>query len=134
MAPGAKIVLVVASTSSGNAINNAEAAAISLYPGSIMSQSFGIPEIFVHANNAHILQAHQNYQAALAAGITVLASAGDLGATNGFQTTNAAFPASDPLVTAGRGNPSEPHPRGHARRQTAAPNGSGTHRAGEALD
>jgi len=93
MAPGANIVLVVASTSSGNAINVAEAAAIARYPGSIMSQSFGIPEIFVHANNAQIQQAHKNYLAAQAAGITVLASAGDFGATNGFGTANAGFPA-----------------------------------------
>src|SRR6266566_4668371 len=97
MAPGANIVLVVAPTSSGNAINVAEAAAIRLYPGSIMSQSFGIPEIFVHNNNAQIMQAHQNYEAARAAGITVLASAGDGGATNGFGTPNALFPSSDPL-------------------------------------
>ncbi len=99
MAPGANIVLVVASTSSGNAINVAEAAAIQRYPGSIMSQSFGIPEILVHANNAQIQQAHKNYLTAKAAGITVLASAGDFGATNGFGAANAAFPASDPLVT-----------------------------------
>src|SRR2546426_5564815 len=59
MAPGANIVLVVASTSSGNAINAAEAAAIQRYPGSILSQSFGIPEILVHANNAQIQQAHK---------------------------------------------------------------------------
>src|SRR5438477_188868 len=61
LAPGANIVLVVASTSSGNAINATEAAAIQRYPGSILSQSFGIPEILVHANNAQIQQAHKNY-------------------------------------------------------------------------
>src|SRR5207249_6740891 len=93
--------------SSGNAINVAEAAAIRRYPGSIMSQSFGIPEILVHANNAQILQAHQNYLAAQAAGITVLASSGDFGATNGFGTANAAFPASDPLVTRSEEHTSE---------------------------
>src|SRR6058998_4143522 len=109
MAPGANIVLVVASTSSGNAINVAEAAAIQRYPGSIMSQSFGIPEILVHANNAQILQAHKNYLAAQAAGITVLASAGDFGATNGFGTANAAFPASDPLVTGVGGTQGNPY-------------------------
>src|SRR4029077_559595 len=47
MAPGANIVLVVADTSSGNAINNAETAAIAAFPGAIFSQSFGIPEIFL---------------------------------------------------------------------------------------
>ncbi len=109
MAPGANIVLVVASTSSGNAINTAEAAAIKLYPGSIMSQSFGIAEIVVQGNNAQIMQADKNYQAAQAAGITVLASAGDGGATNGFTTLNALFPASDPLVTAVGGTEGKPY-------------------------
>jgi subtilase family serine protease len=109
MAPGANIVLVVASTSSGNAINTAEAKVIPQYPGSIMSQSFGIPEIVVHNNNAQIMQAHSNYQAAQAAGITVLASAGDGGATNGFSTANAVFPSSDPLVTAVGGTQGDPY-------------------------
>jgi len=109
MAPGANIVLVVASTSSGNAINVAEAAAIHRYPGSIMSQSFGIPEILVQANKAQIQQAHKNYLAAQSAGITVLASAGDFGATNGFGTANAAFPASDPLVTGVGGTQGNPY-------------------------
>ena len=47
------------------------------------------------------MQAHQNYQAAVEKGITVLASSGDLGATNGsFPVANADFRASDPFVTA----------------------------------
>lgn len=109
MAPGAAIVLVVASTSSGNAINAAEARAIQLYPGSIMSQSFGIPEVVVHGDNAQIMQAERNYAAAAQAGITVLASAGDFGATNGFGSANALFPASDPLVTAVGGTEGNPY-------------------------
>ena len=109
MAPGANIVLVVAATSSGNAINVAEAKAIELYPGSVMSQSFGIPEILVHGNNAQLMQAHKNYVTAEAAGITVLASTGDFGATNGFNTANAQFPASDPLVTAVGGTQGLPY-------------------------
>jgi subtilase family serine protease len=109
MAPGAKIVLVVASTSSGNAINSAEAQAIRLYPGSVMSQSFGIPEIVVHANNAQLLQGARNYVAAAQAGITVLASAGDFGATNGFAAANASFPASDPLVLGVGGTEGDPY-------------------------
>jgi hypothetical protein len=63
-----------------------------------MSQSFGTPEILVSSNNTQIQQAHKNYQAAQAAGITVLASAGDFGATNGFSTANANYPASDPAL------------------------------------
>ena len=114
MAPGANIVLVVGSTSSGSAINSAEAAAIAQYPGAIMSQSFGTPEILVSGNNTQIAQAHQNYQAAQAAGMTVLASAGDFGATNGFSTANAAFPASDPLVTGVGGTQGDPYPGGLA--------------------
>lgn len=114
MAPGANIVLVVASTNSGNALNVAEALAIQRFPGSVMSQSFGIPEIVVHNNNAQIMQAHKNYLAAQAAGITVLASAGDFGATNGFATPNALFPSSDPLVTAVGGTQGNPYPGGLA--------------------
>ncbi|HEV2120250.1 MAG TPA: S53 family peptidase [Candidatus Bathyarchaeia archaeon] len=109
MAPGAKIVLVVASTSSGNAINVAEANAISLYPGSIMSQSFGIPEFLVHNNNAQVKQANNNYLAAQAAGITVFASAGDAGATNGGPFANALFPASNPLNIAVAGTEGNPY-------------------------
>lgn len=109
MAPGANIVLVVASTSSGNAINAAEAQAISLYPGAIMSQSFGIPEFLVHNNNAQINQANKNYLAAQAAGITVFASAGDSGATNGGSFANANFPASNPLNTAVTGTEGLPY-------------------------
>jgi len=100
IAPLARIRLVVAPDPHGNSINNAVAYAVAHYPGSIISQSFGSPEAGIHGNNIQLKQAHANYQAALAQGITVLASAGDLGATNGsFPIANAGFPASDPLVT-----------------------------------
>ncbi len=114
IAPGANIVLVVAPTSSGSAINPAEAKAIALYPGSIMSQSFGVPEFTVRGNNAQILQAEKNYAAATAANITLLASAGDSGATNGTGATfaNAGFPSSDPLNTAVGGTMGNPYPFG----------------------
>jgi len=109
MAPGANMVLVVAPSSSGNAINSVEASAILQYPGSVMSQSFGIPEILIHANNAQVKQAHANYVAAAAANMTVLASTGDYGATNGYSLQNAGFPASDPLVTAVAGTMGMPY-------------------------
>ena len=114
MAPGANIVLDVASSSSGNAINVAEAKVIPMFPGAIMSQSFGIPEYLVHNNNAQILQAEHNYQTAIADGWTVFASAGDSGATNGISTPNANFPASDPLVTSVGGTQGNPYSAGLA--------------------
>ncbi len=112
MAPGANIVLVVAPNPGGNTINVVERAAIQRFAGGVMSQSFGIPEILVHGNNAQIMQAHQNYVAARQAGITVFASAGDFGATNGFSVANASYPASDPLVTAVGGTEGNPYPAG----------------------
>ncbi len=95
MAPGANIVLVVAATNSGNAINEAIAAAIVAYPGAIFSQSFGIPEIFIHNNNGQINQGQANYANGVAVGDTFLASAGDTGADFGFGVAMSNFPASD---------------------------------------
>ena len=114
MAPAANIVLVVGENGTGNAINAAEAKAIKLYPGSVMSQSFGIPEILVRGNKFQILQAHKIFEDAAAAGITVLAGAGDFGATNAFATANPDFPASDPLVLAVGGTEGNPYQGGLA--------------------
>jgi subtilase family serine protease len=101
IAPLAEIKLVVAPDPHGDSINNAVAYAIAHYPSSIISQSFGSPEAGLHGNNAQVMQAHKNYQAAAEQGITVLASSGDLGAGNGsYLVANAGFPASDPFVTA----------------------------------
>src|SRR5437667_1013991 len=109
MAPGANIVLDVASTSSGNAINDAEAAAIAAYPGAIFSQSFGIPEIFLTANNGQIMQAQTNYANGVAMGDTFFASAGDTGADFGFGTEMSNFPASDLHNTAVTGTQGLPY-------------------------
>lgn len=118
MAPGANIVLVVVPSSTGNSVNVAEAAAIKKYPGSIMSQSFGTGEFLITGNRAQMMQAHKNYIDARAAGITVLASAGDYGAANSGMLgmkliigseANASFPSSDPLVTAVGGTEGDPY-------------------------
>jgi subtilase family serine protease len=111
MAPGAKLVLAVAPSPFGNAINSTEAKIFAdpAYKGAIVSQSFGIPEYAVTGNNVQILQAHRNYALARANGITVLASSGDSGATNGIATPNAGFPASDPNVTAVGGTQGNPY-------------------------
>jgi subtilase family serine protease len=109
IAPGANIVLDVASTSSGSSINVAEATAIQQFPGSIMSQSFGVPEYLITADNNQVMQADANYQAATNARITVLASAGDSGATNGIATANALYPSSNPFNTAVGGTEGNPY-------------------------
>lgn len=98
MAPGANIVLDVADTSSGNALNAAETTAIGLYPGAIFSQSFGIPEIFLTKNTGNggqVMQAQQNYANGVAVGDTFFASAGDSGATFGTATPMGNFPGTD---------------------------------------
>lgn len=99
IAPGATIDLVVAPTPYGNALNVAEEFAVQNHLGSVMSMSFGAPEAAIHGNNLQILQADRVYRQAAQAGISVFASAGDSGATNGYAFTNALFPASDPYVT-----------------------------------
>ena len=59
---------------------------MSKYPGAIVSQSFGINENAMNGNgnNIQVNQANKNYQDFAAMGDTVLASAGDFGATGGL--------------------------------------------------
>jgi subtilase family serine protease len=111
MAPGANIVLDVASTSSGNAINDAETAAIAVYPGAIFSQSFGIPEIFLtgNGNPGQVSQAQANYANGVAKGDTFFASAGDTGADFGFGVAMSNFPGSDLHNTAVTGTQGLPY-------------------------
>ena len=101
IAPAATIDLVIAPTSYGNALNVAEQYAVSNHLGNVMSMSFGAPEAAIAGggNNLQQQQADQIYRAAAAAGISVFASAGDNGASNGYAQANALFPASDPYVT-----------------------------------
>ena len=116
IAPGARLVLAVAPTPHGNAINSVEAKIFAdpAFKGAIVSQSFGIPEFLVHNNNAQILQGIRNYQLARANGMTVVASAGDFGATNTSTIQNAAFPASDPDVLSIGGTQGNPYFNGRA--------------------
>jgi len=111
MAPGANIVLDVAASGRGNAINDAEAAAIAQYPGAIFTQSFGVPEIYVTggSNNSQLIQAQRNYAAGVAKGDTFFAAAGDTGADSGFGTAMSLFPASDPHNTSVTGTQGMPY-------------------------
>ncbi|MGC8633984.1 MAG: S53 family peptidase [Candidatus Limnocylindrales bacterium] len=102
LAPGATINLVVAPSSYGNALNVAEQYAVTNHLGAVMSMSFGSDEAAIAGggNNLQLQQAEAIYQQAAALGITVFASSGDGGASDGYPVANALFPASDPLVTA----------------------------------
>lgn len=102
MAPGANIVLVQTATDDDADVAAAEAQWLPHYPGAVVSQSFGEPETFTGAPN--IAAYHATYEQATAQGDTLLASAGDWGATFTpiLGTTSpayASYPASDPLVT-----------------------------------
>jgi subtilase family serine protease len=102
LAPAATIDLVIGANDSGNVLNNAQQYAISHRLGNVMSLSFGIPEGLLNGNNGNNgqqNQAHENYVAAKAAGMTVLAASGDFGGNNNLSFVNASYPASDPLVT-----------------------------------
>ncbi len=111
IAPGAKILLVEtpgggkAGTVSMSQIVTAEKYVISHHLGGVISQSFVATEQAV--GSAAIQSLRGAYQAAYSSHVTVLAGAGDSGAT-GFQANQQSYytypvtswPASDPLVTA----------------------------------
>ncbi|MDA8103480.1 MAG: S53 family peptidase [Nitrospiraceae bacterium] len=105
LAPGATIDLVVASSNNGNALNNAQAFAVDNHLGQVITESYGAPEAAIAGggNNLQLQQAHAIYQQAATENISVFASSGDAGATNGYSTANALYPASDPYVTAAGG-------------------------------
>lgn len=102
IAPGATIDLLIAPTDVGNPLDQAQAYAVRHRLGNVMSLSFGTPEADISgfSANLQLLGSDLTYALAAATGMTVLASSGDLGASNGFATPDANYPASDPLVTA----------------------------------
>jgi len=101
IAPGSTIDLVIAANNGGDVLNNAVKYAVEHHLGNVISLSWGAPEAAIRGkgNNTQLMQAHNIFMAARAAGITVFASAGDNGASNGYPFANALYPASDPLVT-----------------------------------
>jgi subtilase family serine protease len=116
MAPGANIVLAVAATDNNYDINAAEAQVFPRYPGAIVSQSFGDWETDATAGTS-FADEHKIFQAATRLGDTLIASAGDLGATWTRATGKtspavASYPASDPLVTSVGGTQGNPYPGG----------------------
>jgi subtilase family serine protease len=77
--------------------------AVENHLGNVISLGWGAPEAAIRGkgSNTQLMQAHENFLAAKAAGITVFAAAGDSGASNfpPYTTLNPWYPASDPLVT-----------------------------------
>jgi subtilase family serine protease len=129
LAPGAKIVLVVANDCFDSSIYTAEQAVVSQhqYRGSIMSQSFGEPDDLVTCT---VLNAtgtgcmtydpsllnlpNQVFQTATANHWTIIASSGDDGADEDLRVLGTAeltpsFPATSPLVLAAGGTEGNPY-------------------------
>jgi subtilase family serine protease len=104
MAPAARIVLVEAATADDADIAAAEALYLPQFPRAIVSQSFGVPEPVVTPSS--LAAYHTIFLTALLRGGTIVASTGDFGANWTPLTGDpsgpalAAYPASDPLVTA----------------------------------
>ena len=112
LAPGAKIILVVAADCFDASINNAEQAVVSQknLAGSIMSQSFGEGEDAPLSEPAVLAQSNSIYQTAANDKWTVLASSGDFGAEIDYPSTTLipSWPATNPSVLAAGGTQGYP--------------------------
>lgn len=121
IAPDAAIDVVVAPDAKSGSLHAAEQYAITNHLGSVISMSFGAlePSIPGGARNRLLQHADSLYQQAKAAHITLIASTGDLGATNGKNAPpTPQFPASDPLVTSVSGTSLLMSDTGVYRRET----------------
>jgi len=143
LAPGAHIVLFVATTDDDLTMERAVLSAVEMFPHSIISQSWGDPELdllqgtcFVDTDNPAgdcspayvqdvLTTGEEAYRLAAAEGTTVFASAGDWGADNsglcyafpspcGFTSANPIYPSSSPWVTAVGGTEGDPYYNGSA--------------------
>jgi len=116
MAPGAKIVLAVAKSDDTQDLMQVLKEAIPRYPGAIVSQSFGADETGPMADPTAVPTLEPLYLLSIIRGGTVLAAAGDFGASNGTElegiqpSVMAAYPASDPLVLSVGGTMGNPGP------------------------
>ena len=122
-APGANIVVAVANTDDPANVAEVLREVLPKYPGAIVTQSFGSDETGPAGDPTLPNTFSPLYLSALVRGGTVLASAGDYGASNAteleaFQVPGltpsamAEYPASDPLVLAVGGTMGNPYPGG----------------------
>jgi subtilase family serine protease len=138
MAPGAHLVLFVAKSDDDLTLEQAVLSAVKMFPHSIISQSWGDPELDMIQGTCFIPTDTPNrvcspayvhkvlatgeaaYRLAAREGVTVFAAAGDWGADNsglcylfpapcGFTSANAIYPASSPWVTGVGGTQGKPY-------------------------
>ncbi len=117
MAPGAHIVLFVGTSDDDLVLAQAAQQAISMFPHSIISQSFGDPEQdLLSSSSSYVSQVLSTsaaaFQNAALHGTTVFASAGDWGADFspfGYTVAQPGFPSSSPWVTAVGGTQGNPY-------------------------
>jgi len=141
LAPGAHIVLFVATNDDDLTLERAVLSAVQTFPHSIISQSWGDPELdmlqgtcFDDTDNPTgdcspayvqdvLATGERAYRLAAEEGTTVFASAGDWGADNsglcyafpspcGFTVPNPIYPSSSPWVTAVGGTEGDPYYNG----------------------
>jgi subtilase family serine protease len=116
-APAANIVVAVAKTDDPADVAEVLREVLPKYPGAIVTQSFGADETGPGGDPTLPNTFSPLYLSALLRGGTVLASAGDFGASNatefeGAPSAMAEYPASDPLVLAVGGTMGDPYPGG----------------------
>jgi subtilase family serine protease len=114
MAPGAHLVLFVATSDDILTLMRAVSQAVAMYPHSVISQSLGDPELSLQSNSPTYVQqvlatGEAAYKRAAREGTTVFAAAGDLGADNFYGVANPLYPSSSPWVTAVGGTQGNPY-------------------------
>ena len=100
IAPKATIDLVIAPTNSNVDLHAAQDYAVQNHLGNVISMSYGANEISIPggASNKYLQHADATFQQAKDANITVIASAGDYGASNGTSQLMPEYPSTNPLI------------------------------------
>jgi subtilase family serine protease len=118
MAPGANIVLAIADTDDTRDVAQLETEVLPQYPGSIVSQSFGVDEAGIYSAPEDAATLDQVFLTHVRDGGTVVAASGDLGASGygpfagGPPVPMAGYPASSPYVLSVGGTMGAPDAQG----------------------